>query len=137
MYANELGILEDDNGNQAFFEEYPSVADVFSVDENFSADSALNEYTVDSILPYVHISRHFHVDFNGLATENTITTINLKSVKVVDNNGKEYVDDKGRKKYRIALSKAANTTSPTQAAYRIYAYVDTDDKRTCSFCTTK
>lgn len=127
MYANELGILEDENGNQSFFEEYPSIADVFSVDENFSADSALNEYTVDSILPYVHISRHFHVDFNGLATENTITTINLKSVKVVDNNGKEYVDDKGRKKYRIALSKAANTTSPTQAAYRIYAYVDTDD----------
>ena len=63
MYANSLGILEDENGNQVIEDEYPCIADVFLQDEDFSLVAG-NEYTNDDPLPLVHVSRYFHLDFD-------------------------------------------------------------------------
>lgn len=136
MYADEIGLLQDAFGNQVVFEEYPAVADVFSIDEDFSTVEG-NEYTDESILPYVHVSRYFHVDFKGYASYDTVKRLTLPNVKVADNNGKEYVDINGKPRYRIALAKATaeneqvtavtgNLTTSPQTAYRLHVYVDTD-----------
>lgn len=133
MFADELGILQDEFGNQVTFDEYPAVADVFSIDEDFRITPG-NEYTPESVLPFVHVSRYFHVDLVGYATENTVTQLKLANVKVVDGNGREYVDEAGKPRYRIAISAVSRYSTalpegevaPSQTAYRVYAYVDDD-----------
>jgi len=125
MYANDLGILEDAFGNEAIFQEYPAVGDVFSVDEDFSVSPG-NEYTPESILPFVHISRYFHIDFKGYSSYDTIKRLTVSNVKVVDNTGKDYVDKNGKPRYRIALAAAIENEGSPQTAYRVYAFVDAD-----------
>lgn len=133
MFADELGILQDEFGNQVAFDEYPAVADVFSIDEDFKITPG-NEYTPGSILPFVHISRYFHIDLVGYATESTVKQLKLANVKVVDRNGRDYVDEAGNARYRIAISSVSRYAStleegevaPSQMAYRVYAYVDDD-----------
>lgn len=136
MYADELGVLQDAFGNEVIFEEYPNIGDVFSVDEDFSTVKG-NEYTDQSILPFVHVSRFFHVDFKGYATFDTIKKLSLPNVKVTDNNGKDYVDATGKPRYRVAVARAVeleqvdtetgNQSTSPQTAYRLHVYVDTDD----------
>lgn len=135
MYADEIGVLQDVFGNQVIFEEYPAVADVFTIDEDFSTVEG-NEYTNNSILPFVHVSRYFHIDFKGYASHDTVKKLTLSNVKVIDNTGKEYVDDNGKPLYRIAVARAVevepvtaetgNVTVSPQTAYRLHVYVDTD-----------
>lgn len=133
MYADELGLLQDEFGNQLIFEEYPAVADVFSIDEDFLITPG-NEYTPESVLPFVHVSRYFHVDLVGYANEETIKQLKLPNVKVVDSNGKDYVDDQGAPRYRIAIASVSRyvtplsegEVAPKQVAYRVHAYVDDD-----------
>lgn len=127
--ANQFGILEDvETGDSVIHEEYPQVADTFSVDEDWSVVPG-REYDDDSILPYLHISRYFHIDTVGLTTNEVIKTVDglISTIKIVDGKGREYVDEAGRRRYRIALAEPKNVTRNTQTAYRIYAYVDTDN----------
>src|SRR5690606_9968873 len=62
-FANSLGILEDIHGNQIWDDEYPIVSDTFRSDERVIA----GDFRQDDILPYLHVSRYFHVDHVGLA----------------------------------------------------------------------
>lgn len=125
MYADELGILQDEFGNQVIFDEYPAVADVFSINEDFELRPG-NEYTVDSILPFVHISRYFHIDIKGYSSFDTVHQLSIANVKVVDNNGKEYIDSTGKPRYRVAVARAVEEEGGAQTAYRIYVYIDSD-----------
>jgi len=129
MYANRMGILEDESGNQIVEDEFPAVADVFTIDEDFLSTPG-SEYTSDSILPYVHVSRYFHVDFQGLTLGSELRTFELEDIKVVDADGRDYVDEQGRARYKIRITPANTTvedTDQTTDAYRVWAFVDVDD----------
>lgn len=127
-YANALGILEDKDGNQIIEDEFPYVTDVFSVDEDFLTTPG-SEYTDDSVLPFVHISRYFHLDSVGMSLGSNLQSIRSEKIKVVDNNGREYLNDSGLPKYKIKLVSAISNlaTDETSVPYRIWAFVDSND----------
>lgn len=125
-YANSLGVLEDENGNQIVEEEYPVVTDVFSVDEDYSYTPG-SEYTDDFILPFVHVSRHFHIDFTGIVPEDNLYTYKTKNIKVIDENGREYSDEDGNPRYKIQLFLSSQFLTGSQAAYRVHAFVDAEE----------
>lgn len=127
MYANALGILEDPYGNQVISDEYPAIADVFSIDEDFVTTPG-SEYESEHILGYVHVSRFFHVDFPGLTLGTVPQTYRDDVLKIVDENGKDYIDDEGAPRYRIQITAAHMEVDSEEenAAYRVYAFVDTN-----------
>jgi hypothetical protein len=118
-YSDPLGMLEDETGNQAWPMEFPVVGDRF-VDGKIERGSAL---------PYAHISRYFHLDYTGLGYEGSLTELeNQSKVKVIGNNGREYLDAKGEKKYSVHViavpsERPANTRD---GLYRVWVFLDTD-----------
>lgn len=138
MYANGLGILEDIFGNQIVDEEYPAVTDVFTVEEDWITTPG-NEYADANILPYVHRSRYFHLDYPELTLGTLEQTYDSEVIKVVHADGSEYVDNDGKKRYKIKIvpalinpSGVGSSTSTsldntnTDGVYRVHAYIDTD-----------
>lgn len=131
-YANPLGVLVDEDDNVAISDEYPVVTDVFSVDEDFSVLPG-SEYTDEDILPFMHTSRYFHLDYAGLVMGGDRVNYEHEAVKVVDGQGNEYGN------YRIKiipvyikafdeenLTNTGGTFPASTWAYRVFAYVDTD-----------
>ncbi len=130
MYANGLGILEDIYGNQLVSDEHPIVSDVFNIDEDYSTEPNISEYDNLSILPYLHTSRFFHLDFAGLTPGTLPRTYVVDTIKIVDGNGKDYTYEDGRRRYRIAIAPAAaayQDSYPNHWGYRVLAYVDAND----------
>jgi len=130
MYANSLGILEDEFGNQVIDDEYPCVADVFTQDEDFLLVEG-SEYEDDDTLPFVHISRYLHADFVGITLGTELHTYSSESLQVVDQQGRNYVDDAGEPKYKIKISPAYNSVVDTvidqsTGIYRVWAFVDSN-----------
>lgn len=131
MYSNEFGILEDKYGNQLVEDEFPVISDTFIVDEDWTTYPG-DEYTDGDVLPFVHRSRHFHVDWSGLVLNKDLFEYKTEAIKVVDGKGREYVDSDNKPRYKIKITSAyAQPTGvddqvPDQGAYRVYAYVDTD-----------
>lgn len=128
-YANALGILEDENGNQLVTDEYPIIADTFRVDEDFNPLPG-SEYTAEDMLPYLHVSRYFHIDYVGQTMGTAAFKVDSRlGIRVVDSNGHEYTDENGKPRYviKIAFSPFNRPSrSYDQAPYRVHAYVDTD-----------
>lgn len=133
-YANPVGVLQDIDDNIVISDEFPVVTDVFSVDEDFSLVPG-NEYTDDSILPYRHVSRHFHLDHAGLTMGDDVINYEHDAIQVVDGQGNEYSN------YRIKITPVYihnfNEDNLTDIgsgnfpgslwAYRVHAYVDTNE----------
>jgi len=120
--ANELGVLESDDGT-VIQEEFPSIADIFNVDEDFSTVEG-NEYTDAAILPFRHTSRFFHLDKAGMSIGSMARQIQLDYIKVVDEKGREYLDKKGKRLYRIEVIPATANFDQAEWAYRVNAYLD-------------
>lgn len=131
-YANPIGVLVDKDDNAVISDQYPTITDVFSIDEDFSITPG-NEYTNESILPYRHVSRYFHLDHVGLTLGDDEINYEHDAIKIVDSQGNEYSN------YRIRITPAyvpgfdednlTNTGSSFPAstwAYRVFAYIDTD-----------
>jgi len=109
VYANELGILEDENGNTVFDSDDISISDLFinhpTLDTRYTAQEIKNRMFVHSY----YISKYYTMlptdsflidDLNSFIEENKIP----KSIKVVDENNQEYLDpNTGLRKYRILL----------------------------------
>lgn len=132
-YANALGILEDEHGNQIVEDEFPVVGDIFSVDEDF-LNVPGSEYSAHNTLPYVHVSRFFHVDFPGLTLGSSdLRTYDSSNLKIIDENGRHYVDENGKPRYRIKITPAYSeepsnsVTESTKGVYRVWAFVDTNE----------
>lgn len=128
-YANGLGILEDINGNQLIADKYPVISDVFSRDEDYSIEPNISEYDPRNVLPFLHVSRYFHLDFAGLVPGSEPFPYKDKYLKVVDGEGNDYVDAEGKQRYRILVARARSEFQEgygRQSAYRVYVYVDTD-----------
>lgn len=123
-FANALGVLEDVYGNHVWDEEYPVISDVF-----LGPDQVVNNQISNSqILPYVHVSRHFHLDYAGLASSKLEFHDDL-NIRVVRKDGVEHVDDNGKQRYKIYLVQPS-TVNPVkdsrQSVYRVYAFIDMD-----------
>lgn len=121
-FANALGVLVDENNNTVVADEFPAVTDVFSIDEDFSVEAG-NEYTTDSILPYRHVSRYFHLDHAGLTITSEELDYKSEHIKVIDNRGVEYDN------YRVRIVAAYLPTSTNTGdtwAYRVFVYIDDD-----------
>lgn len=122
-FANALGVLEDENGNEVWEEEYPIISDIFSFDPGVTDEKL---YIDESIYPFVHVSRYFHLDHAGLAY-GALMLNNTVQVKVVDSNGFEYTDAEGNKKYKIYIVAPNNAQLPantTSGVYRVYVFLD-------------
>lgn len=130
FFANERGVLVDEDGNAAITDQYPYVTDVFNVDEDWRKVPG-SEYTSKSMLPFVHVSRHFHLDDIGLIRPGELRSYRNGLVKVVDSQGREYVDSQGRPRYRTMIAVAQvdpDSVEETSVwAYRVWAFVDTQD----------
>lgn len=124
-YANSLGILEDRFGNQLVEDEYPLVSDVFLKEEDFSTVPA-EEYEDSDVLPFVHISRFFHADHPGLTLHNDLVTYNTSKIKVVDDKGREYLDDSGAPRYKVKIFTAYASEVTDHNAYRLHIFLDSD-----------
>jgi hypothetical protein len=130
MFANSLGILESEDGNQVISDEYPCVADVFSQDEDFLLVPG-NEYTDDDPLPFVHISRFFHADFAGITMGTELQSYTSDSIQVVDTLGRNFTNTNGEPKYRIKLTPAYNietsaTVDSSTGIYRVWVFLPSD-----------
>lgn len=108
-YANELGILEDESGNSLFSSKDISISDLFLSKETL--DSAYDTTTVnpDDFVHSYYISRHYTLLSKILYSFNSINDFIDEdriplSIKVLDENGEEYIDkNTKKKKYRILL----------------------------------
>lgn len=131
-YANYMGILEDATGNQIVQDEYPFVTDIFAGAEEDFVFRMGNEYLGRTILPFKHVSRFYHLDRGGLTKNDIVSPFTTSNaIKIVDHNGKEYVDDKGKPKYKIYLVMADNSLyrnfdTRSVGVYKVWAFVDTD-----------
>jgi hypothetical protein len=122
-YANTLGVLEDEYGNQVWPEEFPVIGDQF-----FNPDSISS---AEDFMPYVHISRHFHLDYPGLDVSGSLTELSRQpSVRVVDSNNKEYLNNDGEPAYKVFVSSLPVTRpeSSRESAYRLWAFLDMDPR---------
>jgi len=115
VFANELGVLEDDNANTIFDCDDVSVSDLFLDEETLDKRYIHQEIKNKMFVHSYYVSRYYTMlpvdsflidDLNSFIEENKIP----KSIKVIDENGQEYVDkNSGSKKYRILLDQIDNS----------------------------
>lgn len=108
-FANELGILEDYDGNTVFDSDEISVSDIFLNRESFDKKYFIKDINKDQFAHSYYVSRYYtllsrdfynFIDIDGYISENQIP----KSIKVLNENGEDYADPiSGIKKYRILL----------------------------------
>jgi len=109
VFANELGVLEDENANTIFDCEDVSISDLFLDEQTLDKRYVHREIKNEMFVHSYYVSRYYTMlptdsflidNLNSFIEENKIP----KSIKVIDENGQEYVDkNSGIKKYRILL----------------------------------
>jgi len=114
VFANELGVLEDESGSTVFDSDDISISDIFlndpTLDQGYVTTAIKNRMFAHSY----YISKHYTMlptdsflidDLNSFIEEGKIP----KSIKVIDENGQEYINQSnGIKKYRILLDQVDN-----------------------------
>jgi hypothetical protein len=136
-YANELGILQDEYGKSTFTSEDISVSDLFLNQQNLD-----KQYYPTDINPNNFVHSYYISRFYTLYTDNQYTNQRLEyfieeskipsSIKVLDENGDDYIDKATRKKrYRIILDPVQVTTLSigTQRPYRVVVLLDTNNPK--------
>ena len=133
VYADELGIIRSMNGSSAV----PS-RDITISNLKLSTATATQRVGIDEVNPldyahYFYISRHFiagpigisFLDINSFKEEEKYNFLNIK---VVDTNGKEYIDTNSqRKKYRILLEPyQPEESTRTEIGYKIIVLLDSN-----------
>lgn len=109
VFANELGILEDSDGNTVFDSDDISVSDVFLNAQALDKKYYIGDIQKNGFVHSFYVSRYYTLlprssysydGFDDFLPESSIP----KSIKVIDKNGFEYVDQStGLKKYRILI----------------------------------
>jgi peptidoglycan hydrolase-like protein with peptidoglycan-binding domain len=109
FFANELGILEDENGSTLFPTSNITVSDTILGKDYVTEE--LNEFDINSLEFFHHyyVSRFFTAAPSGFSIAEiddylSPSYIRFLNIKVIDSNNQEYVDiNTGRKKYKILL----------------------------------
>lgn len=109
VFANELGMLEDSDGNTVFDSDDISVSDIFLSDQAFDKRYHINDIKKNNFIHSYYISRYYTLlprnsyGFNSLDDFVEMSKIPF-SIKVLDQNGYDYLDpNTGDKKYRILI----------------------------------
>jgi hypothetical protein len=106
-FANELGILEDENGNSRLPTQDVSISDIPFSDQ-YSTE-LISSVDPNNFLHSYYVSRHFCYGQRGFSISSMLdipladhySTLNIR---VVDQNNFDYIDlATGRKKYKILL----------------------------------
>ena len=108
-YANEIGVLEDANGNTLFNSDNLSISDLFLSEQTMDRQYTVSDVESKNFVHSYYISRYYTLldsnsySINGI--EDYVPTQNLPtSISVIDSNGQDYIDPITRaKKYRILL----------------------------------
>lgn len=109
FYANELGILEDENGNTTFPTQNITVSDTF-IQKEYSTE-LINEYeiNINEFFHYYYVSRFFTAapsgySFESLDDHTGTSLMKLLNIKVVNKKNQEYLDINTEKlKYKILI----------------------------------
>lgn len=117
FYANAMGVLEDEYYNQVVYDQFPYISDEF-----LDYDDTI---TLSDALPYVHVSRYFHVDHPGIALEGRLETYKTSAIKIVDKDGKEYLKN-DKPAYKIKVIRSYNELQTYAQSFRIFAFIDSD-----------
>lgn len=109
VFANELGILEDLDGNTVFDSDDISVSDIFLNSQALDKKYYIGDIQKNGFVHSFYVSRYYTLlpkntysynGFDDFLPESSVP----KSIKVIDKNGFEYVDQStGLKKYRILI----------------------------------
>jgi len=108
-FANELGILEDSDGNTVFDSDDISVSDLFLNSPAYDKKYYIGDINRYGFVHSFYVSRYYTLlprdsySFNGF--DDFLAEASVpKSIKVIDENGLEYIDpDTGLKKYRVLI----------------------------------
>jgi len=115
VFANELGVLEDENANTIFDCEDVSVSDIFLDQQTLDKKYLHKEIKNKMFAHSYYVSRHYTMfPLNSFSIDDLDSFIEQdqipKSIKVIDENGQEYAGrDNGLKKYRILLDQIDNS----------------------------
>ena len=108
-YANELGILEDANGNTLFNTDNLSISDLFLSEESLDRQYTVSEAESKNFVHSYYISKYYTLlDSNSYSItgiEDFISSERLPvNISVIDDNGLDYIDSiTKQKKYRIPI----------------------------------
>lgn len=132
FYANENGMLQDENGNVNF-----NTSDIVLSDRILSRDYTTERIDSDSInendfMHYYYVSRYFisaptGYGINDLDDYHDISYYKNLNIKVLDSENKEYIDkNTGRKKYKVILDPYLTESNALRAEipYRIFVGLD-------------
>lgn len=135
MYANELGILEDENGNP-----YISADEVYVSDLLLNEDTYSIQYNVDDISSLAFAKSYYVSRYFTLLTTTSHVSSNLNyfidqkfvpnNIKVVDENGNLYSDlETGRLKYRISFESFVTDSNYLQneIPHKIIVFLEDDN----------
>lgn len=131
-YADELGVLRKANGSYNFQSNDISISDL-PLSRQISTVE-MNAANVDSsdYVHYKYVSRYFISAPNSFSISNENSFVSPEyysnlSIKVVDKNGFEYIDESlNRKKYRILLEpfRTQENYLRSEVPYRVVVYLD-------------
>lgn len=109
VFANELGVLEDSDGYTVFDSDDISVSDVFLNAQALDKKYYIGDIQKNGFVHSFYVSRYYTLlprssysydGFDDFLPESSVP----KSIKVIDKNGFEYIDQStGLKKYRILI----------------------------------
>lgn len=120
MYANEVGMLEDENGNPYISSDDVVISDIFLNEEVFLDKYKAEELLNKSYAMTYYVSNHFTLLRTGMHVSSGLNhyvedRFIPNNIKVVDDNGNLYSDpETGRLKYRISFETFATEENSTQ-----------------------
>jgi hypothetical protein len=123
FFANELGILEDENGNTNFGSSDISVSDTILDKEYLTKQYNPFDLEPTAFFHSYYVSRFFISAPSGYSIMDLSEVFNPKimnslNIKVVDAKNQEYIDpNTGRKKYKILLDPFITTQNSQDSEY--------------------
>ena len=109
FYANELGILQDANGNTNFHTKDLTISDT-QLSNNYTTERLFpDKINETDFLHFYYVSRFFIAapagySITDMSDYNDMSFYKNVNIRVLDSQNQEYVDkNTGRKKYKILL----------------------------------
>lgn len=135
LFANEMGILQDENGNTNLYSSDLTLSDTF-LSKDFTTERIYSKtINPNDFLHYYYVSRYFvsapsGYAINDLDDYHDVSYYKNINIKVVDSQNQEYLDkNTGRRKYKILLDPyltESNSTN-TEIPYRIIIGLDSSE----------
>ena len=132
VYADELGVLRKINGSYNFQSNDISISDLPLSRQISTTEVDASDVDSSDYVHYKYVSRYFVSAPNSFSISNENSFVSPEyysslSIKVVDKNGFEYIDESlNRKKYRILLEpfRTQENYLRSEVPYRVVVYLD-------------